>query len=712
MRILVLLVVLLICSIGISSAGVVYSAAHPRVVVTGSGYQNITDVYNDLVGQYNASFVQTDIMNETSPKVWEIKCMFSTHLFSSDYIFYINDTTVDEWKVSEHYGGWGLTGRIDFNNTKIASWNHTSKTYNNWTHSLRTYENISNTEFYGIKTVYFGYTNEIISNKIVENSTIEHAQTAFVVNGNNLTINDFTIKNGHQQYGTGFRTSYINDSIMSNINIINVSHNYPYHTGSYGMQFEGNNNTVHDLFINKTSWSGTNIQGRFNTFYNVTVYNAGHNGFEFQVKDSTAENITVRYSVLNNFFSSIGAEDNAGRAHNITYTNICGSDSASAYNMRLSDVCYDITIDNATFDGAGYALFDSHNITIINSTQTGGSSGVQFSIVNPPLPNENHAFIDSTFTGNSYTNFFFDGGHKIKIINMASPTFVIDSPWDGNFTMNYYINVSTSPNNYVKMTPSSTNTSMMNAFGKLINGVFVNNDGNSYSPNINRENSLIISDYFRSTSLGTEYITWNISAYGNDSTTSGIYEYPDELTGTQTVYTNGTVVHPYGFQKGTVHNVNPNSTWYRSNPNVDNISSITITLDSDSNRNLTSWSITPLNSSIIVSTVTNSSIKISSSDATNQAYINQSGLTPSTSYDLKRDGTMWSTTSSDSNGNISVLYNGGWSEHTFEYKTAWTIPDNTVFVGRLYSTNRLNEINQKNNPIETDEIVQLKFGVI
>ena len=709
MRFLVLFLVCLFCLSVVSSATVNYNAGYPRIQISDSiGTQNITQVYNSLVSQYGESTVQTTMLNETSPKVWEVKAYLEINTPNANS-FFINNTDVEVLRLGKYYSSQSMAAFAQIENISIVNWNLTSQqeSTSDFKPVIKIYENITNVTFSAFK-IYWGSEASPVSFKIFEDITIKNTTQALNVYGNNLTINRITIKDGSPSLGSGMQYSYINDSTISNMNMINLSDNTNPGTGAYGLHVEGYNNILHDISINRVQWSGVAIAGGNWTIYNMNINNAGHNGFEMQGRDSTVENITIRNSNQtggNNFY--IDGDDGIRFFSNITFTNITGSNPSNE-NFRMGIKATNIIVQNAVFDGKGFSLIATENVTLINITHQNGQFGFkQYDWIG--FYNYNNTVIDSSFSQSTYRDIWHDDGTNTRFINTKYSTLVFNS---GNYSKLYYINVSSDANNYIVAEPSSTNASFVNGMGTISQGFFIDGSGYSELPNIDRTNTPVITDYINIYGSGYEYFTWNITAYGNDSKTTGIYEYPDELIGTQTIYINGTVTHPYGFQKGITHNVNPNSTWYRSNPNVDNVSSISIALDSDSNRNLTSWDISPLNNSITILTVSNSSIKISSTDATNQIYINQTCLTPSSSYDLKRNGITWSTTSSDSNGNISILYNGGLNAHTFNYQLAWQYNSTISYTNVGYTCNRNGcaVSSWSRNPLENDNQHLLSIG--
>jgi len=435
-RVLLFFVVLL-CLSCTASATVTYQSSYPRMYVSGE-HNNLSNVYNELVIQYGEASAQA-ILNETSSKVWEL----NAYTLSQSNIFYLNSTDTTELKLCNGVSGFALAGFFEIDNTEIHSWNKTGevpKTHPGYT--IKIFNNITNSYIYNIGTVYLGYdaTPVVqIHNKSFKNIVIEDAYIGIRANGENLTFNNITIKNGHPVAGNGFRASKLNYSTVSNINIINVSDYTSPSSGAYGMQISGHYNTIHDVYINGTSWSGTNMGGTFLNMYNITIDNSGHNGFEFQMRDSIIENVTVRNSESNNFFSAIGSEDNIERVHNITYKNIVGVDTGSGYNVRISEGSSDVLIDGADLTGDGIMVSESQNVTSINITQNAGFAGVYSTFaVAGNIPNTNHAVIDSTFYSNSYRDMWNYNASNTKIINTNISTINLNI---GNYTINYYADI-------------------------------------------------------------------------------------------------------------------------------------------------------------------------------------------------------------------------------------------------------------------------------
>lgn len=525
--------------ISVASASVTYQAGYPRLFASGE-HNNLSNTYAELVNQYGATYTQTNILNETSPKVWELKCYFETG------VFYLNDTDVIELKLGNGLSGFALSGYFEVNNTEIHSWDIAGQTPKiHPAYSIKIFGNITNSYIYNIGTIFFGYSSVpyvSLNGNVFTNTTIEDAYIGITAVGENLIFDNITIKNGHPVAGNGFRQSYINHSILSNINIINVSDYTSPSSGAYGMQINGHYNTIHDVYINGTSWSGTNLGGTFLNMYNITVDNSGHNGFEFQMRDSIIENVTVRYSESNNFFSAIGLEDNIERVHNITYKNIVGVDTGSGYNVRISEGSSDVLIDGADLTGDGIMVSESQNVTAINITQNAGFAGVYSTFaVAGNIPNTNHAVIDSDFYDNVYKDIWLHDSINTKLLNTEFSKMLIST---GDYTINRYFDLL-----LIDETPiSGASIDIMNEVDisfESVNGYandkttfYTTSTGHTTFPNTDRANSPAIAEYYRS-SDGT---------YQQFSHTATITT-PDDRTVTLT-------------------GITPDSSWYRADPNV------------------------------------------------------------------------------------------------------------------------------------------------
>lgn len=159
-------------------------------------------------------------------------------------------------------------------------------------------------------------------------------------------------------------------------------------------------------------------------------------------------------------------------------------------------------------------------------------------------------------------------------------------------------------------------------------------------------------------------VSWNITAFGFDNKTSGIYTDPVGFTDTQVIYPNGTVTHRFGFKSGTTTGVTVNKTDFRMIDDLSNITkTVNIALDTDISRSLTTWEITPTTDIATVYGVDSSKVTAKGQSF----YVNKSGGVASAQYNLFIDGAASASVTSDSNGKISYLYDEAENYHEFEY---------------------------------------------
>ncbi|KKG86137.1 hypothetical protein DU57_16110 [Methanosarcina mazei] len=414
------------------------------------------------------------------------------------------------------------------------------------------YNEAHNVDFENFKVVYFGYKyGKNIQDLSYSNITLNNTRTGLSFQmAENITVDNITIKNGDPIFGDGLDYCYMNNSTLSNIRVVNVSNHKNPATGSYGLTLIGNNNIVHDYYIDGVAWSGTNLKGSNLTVYNFTVVNSGHNGFESQVRNSYFKNITVTDSDAHNFFQ---VSHDIELARNNIYENIYSVRPGTGYGIVAGDNASDTVIKNSTFLGRGVYIMDSTNITVMNCTQgwSEKSSGLYFARVS--ANNENHTIIDSSFTNNAVTNSSSDknvvyditvnGVNNTKLINVnynRSFSNIVD-----NFTRYYYTDILVVDKSGIPI--NGTTIDLTNEINPSIQSVdgwgrykttFSTTNGRTYLPDNMRENSPSIAEFNRL-----------------NKSTSNSYTYEANIIIPNT-------------RAQSLSGITPDSSWYRKDPNI------------------------------------------------------------------------------------------------------------------------------------------------
>lgn len=538
------LLCLIFFTINIAGANVTYTSDVITIKDT-SKIHNMSTLYSTLVDNYGENYTKENILNQTSEKVWLCKGKISVPYPGN---FWINETDTKELKICNGPRSWAFEGYITPSNVKLISWNRTNNEPNDFTRSAISvmYNEAHNVDFENFKVVYFGYKyGKNIQDLSYSNITLNNTRTGLSFQmAENITVDNITIKNGDPIFGDGLDYCYMNNSTLSNIRVVNVSNHKSPATGSYGLTLIGNNNIVHDYYIDGVAWSGTNLHGSNLTVYNFSVINSGHNGFESQVRDSYFRNITVTDSKAHNFFQ---VSHDIEPASNNVYENLYGDRPGTGYNFILTDNSLNSLIKNATFIGKGVDICDSKNITIINCTQTGaygtGASGLFITQYSYGF-NENHTIIDSSFSNNTagYRDVWLNYGEKVKFINTNYSSTAISK--NMSFPEYYYIDILVKNKSglLVKtadlylLNENDPQIESVNGYGEYKTAFPINN-GRLYLPNDNRYNSPAIADCNITSSL----VRYNLLHTAKISTPEG------------NILLSG---------------IDPDSSWYRPDPNI------------------------------------------------------------------------------------------------------------------------------------------------
>jgi len=545
--------------INISSAGVAYTPTYNRITIDpDENVYNVTTVYISLIDQYNESYVNEHILEEISPGVWVAKTYITNLKTSGNEIFWINSSDVTGLYLGRSsYNGFAMIGYFEIDGVNLIGWDIDTNTYMPYTSNkkaLQIWGNVTNTNMNYISDLRIGTsTYPPIDGSRYENITMNHSYHGIIVDhGENIVMNNITIKNGHRTAGAGIDNTYLNNSTISNLRVINASNPDNPATGAYALQVIGNNNIAHDIYINGISWSGTNILGLNWMMYNITVIRSGHNGFELQSRESTVTNLTVKYSTAHNFLTAVGVEDPYPTPYGNTIDGYYGVDNGSGYNIYFGENLSDMTLKNLTFVGDGIGITDSHNVTVINCTQSEGSKGIFHSVVSATgfTINENHKVIDSTFSDNSYYGYELDETDDFRILNTKN---VIGNPYagfvalrEGDYSENHYLDISVKDENNSPVSGASVvltnnideSAASINGYANEEKDFITGSNGHTPLPNEDRSNSPAITEYHQNAGETAEYFSHTATITTPDN---------------RTIYLSA---------------ITPDSSWYREDPNI------------------------------------------------------------------------------------------------------------------------------------------------
>jgi len=186
--------------------------------------------------------------------------------------------------------------------------------------------------------------------------------------------------------------------------------------------------------------------------------------------------------------------------------------------------------------------------------------------------------------------------------------------------------------------------------------VNTSSDGHTYLPDGNEHNSIAVLAFWK-TSSTQQNMTYSLSAYDPSTIWTNV---------THTIYPDGTIEQLQPLAQ--VSGVNPDSSWYRSNPNTYqnttvlqiNYTSTNITVNA--NQNATNITVTKWNTSLpqgqIIVNFTAESVD------GNNVNFTVCSLTATKNYTINRDGSSFVVKTADSSGCI-LFNNSVWTAHIF-----------------------------------------------
>jgi len=515
---LVLLFLILFASVGCAQAGVTYGGVDDRsiYITQPTAVNNLPSLYADLVGTYGESETQNNILNEVSPGVW--RCSKLT--IPENVPFYINSSTATEVRLMSNYRDWAIEGYPILDNTKIVGWDRTNDTQKGFlnTAQLVIYTPIHDVEMESFREIYCGYSVEHgVSHQDYYNITVRKCRVGLSFYGDNLTVNNITIRDNSPQNGNGIYSTLVDDSIFSNISCINVSDpaNGPLgYDNAYAIYFVGSNNILRDVYVLNASWSAVNIGGYDNgceniTCENMTVIGSGHNVFEVELNNSTFRNITLSNGYNHGFFE-VGRYETGKIIGGNVYENVHVSNVGS-YGMYFDEGSHNSIVRNSTFSGNGIYCLNSRNETIINCTQSGAPQlGAVFSKISEYGDGyfycDNHTLIDSSFSNNFQYDIWSELGTNISVINNEYTSIAAASGQD--ITVYYYPNIIVENLTGIPVSNAviTINTTAKNGNGAIQSEFITDESGKLYNAG-NRSNWLSVPDFKLIGSTSTSYIT-------------------------------------------------------------------------------------------------------------------------------------------------------------------------------------------------------------
>ncbi len=634
--------------------------------------------------------VNESLLNNTDA-LWYLNAT----LYLTNSTFDINSSTVSELRLSNCYptgtcadggglSGDGTGGNYHINDTAIHSWNWT---YNRAAQYLNDTKYVID-EYMATIVVNRGYVGDNVNADNIRQISISYPTQG----GNNISqINA----------GGGFSISYSNSVVYSNITIKNIkveggvmcnycenttfrdivymnehssnnvfppvgypeAYPYPYTYGGVGFTLSyGNNNSVINYYGERPGMSGLGPQECERNFIarNITIINGSHNGLDIHgASDIDIDNITIYHSLSNNFL--------------ITTTEYQQTNCVQypgSWNITIDDIITGAD-DDTNSAGLQIGINPSYNRTIDNITITNWTSRDNGTAININSGYVNNFTVSNitarqTLFTSSGDNLFIRDAKIISTYfqqynNFSTKALNINKSLSGQFWAllgayreYYYIDINVTdsignPINDATVTFTTvensdlTNTSINgNGISKTVTTTGI--DGHIPLPS-NINNTIGVLEHRQYSGAGSQnngYFTYyNTSISVNDS--SKIY------LNKNTSISNIGINTPIDTLNSTI--INPDSSWYRSNPNTYQ-NTTTIQLPQATN-----WSILP-DTTINVNASSDKNLTASWSGSATVLFNTTIPEWNSTTLYLKHDGTTVDTKSSNSTGFVNFSYTG------------------------------------------------------
>jgi len=584
----VLLIVFLMLSVGCAQAGISYKWTS-QIVIEDMPDCDIQDVYDAL------SPVNGDLLlhpDPVDPTIWYVN---RTLLVDRSNFTLSPDRGVTEIRIDNHglqtytiHGTPGTSDGIIMDGITYTGWNITSMTPR--TENKKTLEiskgNVHNTTFQYISQVYlynvingefseltFRNCSEITSKSSslrVDDSTGVTAHDLYTYDSigimalTNTTYSNFSdiYAENIEWYGIGL-TEASDHNTFRRVTVIDFDDYLDYRSDSgafYTMSC--NYTTGYDFYINGTPWSSLAPGGYFQHFENITIKNTGHNSIDLHnVRDSTFVNCSLYAPPAD----SPWADGHGDQTNNVLITAGIASQLHSS-NISMTDIyCYNagmsiqtgvdhIYLENLTLEGEGPHIYASADYFTLKNfrfipnvgEELDSSLTLEIDYEKPErllnntiidgdvyglsiLQENRNRFLNVKYTYNNYKNHtrYFYGDFVVKDAT--------GSPLDGVISVTNDI---------------STNEKYSNADGWGENKQTFNvTSGRTALPDSNRYDSIALTD------------SWNDP---NNTVIDFIHS--------AAIFTSQGDV--------TLNNINPNSNWYRSNPQNSRYTIVAIVNDS------------------------------------------------------------------------------------------------------------------------------------
>ncbi|RLF33389.1 MAG: hypothetical protein DRN08_05525, partial [Thermoplasmata archaeon] len=532
-----------------------------------------------------------------------------------------------------------------------------------------------------------GYLIKTFSDLVIDNITISaenssypwmiwgyarHTDYSALVSGSDISGGVIWIApNGFQKPATPtvIKNNYFHDATLNSEQLIQIFPNFNAMlelANSASFNASVYNNTFERIVLNG-SFSNphpgilyigshyNNIRIDYNYFYNCSIFSTlidvgGMITFGGTSYNATVSNFIIRDAIGN----ALEGKEFSGVSYlNGIITNISGNSNPYFgvgvyfyYSQGYGRANY--RVENITIDGAEKGVIGNAGswfIADIYNTKISNVSFVYFA-----YDDYNYYYITNSFAANYSKKYFADWGGEIR---------------DYVLTDIYVTDTNNVPIENATVTMVNTNCSVENcSINRFLNNIKQTNtlaNGHTPLPDESQNKTLVLLYTFVNSSGTYDGFYYNIIANKNEKLLKNSVE---------TVYPSGAIKHS-AFQNWAI--VDPDSSWYRENPNTyQNTTILTInqTFISENEVNMTALpesepvtiNITKFNTSLPAGQIL-INFTANTTDGNNVNFTICS-LTPSQQYNIKKNGADWITKQADKSGCLT-FNNSEWSEITF-----------------------------------------------
>jgi len=456
---------------------------------------NISALYDYIESEKGTVLTESDYISKIDNNTWNIKAL----LYSDDGGELIADSKEIRFSREVTAGYNAVQCTINFKDTIVNCWDNTNDTYittgfRNW--MFESNSNLNNVTFNSLRKIFFGSGTNPAENITMNDVFITNWYEHITMYGDNWTVDNLHMVDANRTYYSnhgGITDGILNNSVLNDIYINSYeSFDKPTHdiTYNYGIHIGGFNNSISNVHVENSIYSGLVYFGSNSTLTNVLIKNCEHNSIETR----TGSSYVVDYNIWDNVTiiggNGTGIYDSAllitadeGNPMNGTiFRNLTINHDGTGGAIKLSGETGGVNgflFENVIIErNPIFFIGGVHDSVFINMSMnvTDTSNSIQWTSIYST--NDNITFIDTIFGKPQYIN----GSSNIKFANTDEVDIYVTFD-DSNYTMYYLIN------------PLITNTTnyLVNEANIYLNSTIIglDGDGNDFTNATTNENGIL-----------------------------------------------------------------------------------------------------------------------------------------------------------------------------------------------------------------------------